>query len=142
MGTPKPIRTEAGYDAALARIWELWDTPEGSTDREELDALMDLVEQYEEKHYPMGAPSPADAIEFRMDQEGLTPEDLAPDVGTPAEIADVLSGKCALTTAMAQAFHDRLGIPYAVLRPQEPAKAGSTAGRLTEESPRSRRGEG
>ena len=52
----KAIRTEADYEAALARIDALMDAELGTTDGEELDVLTDLVEHYEEKHVPMGLP--------------------------------------------------------------------------------------
>ena len=50
----KPVRTEADYEAALARIDELMDAAPGSQEGEELDILADLVELYETKHEPMG----------------------------------------------------------------------------------------
>ena len=51
-----PIRTEADYEAALARVAELMDAREGTPEGEELDVLVDLVEVYEDKHFPMGYP--------------------------------------------------------------------------------------
>jgi len=62
----KPIRTEADYQAALARIDALMDAAPGSLEGEELDVLADLVEPYEAKHVRMGYPSPVAAIEFRI----------------------------------------------------------------------------
>lgn len=47
------IKTKAEHRAALARIEELWDTLPGTPEREELDALVDLVEAYEEEHCPI-----------------------------------------------------------------------------------------
>ena len=61
MAAIRPIRTEEDYEAALARISELMDAlspPEGQIEDEddprrlELDVLSDLVERYEDKHYP------------------------------------------------------------------------------------------
>ena len=54
----RPIRTEADYEAALARVAELMDAREGTSEGEELDVLVDLVEVYEDKHFPMGYPDP------------------------------------------------------------------------------------
>ena len=124
MANAKAIRTEADYDAALARTRELWNAEPGSPKGDELDALVDLVEAYEDEHYPMDDPSPAAAIEFRMDQEGLTPEDL-PDLGTPAEIEGVLAGERPVTPKMAQAIHEQFGIPYDVLLPDQPELAAA-----------------
>ena len=119
MANVKPIRTEADYDAAVARIGELMDagldTPEG----EELDLLADLVLFYESQHMEKEFPTPIAAIEFRMDQAGLSPRDLIPYIGSRAKVSEVLSGKRAITMAMARALHQHLGIPAGVLL-QEP----------------------
>ena len=45
---------------------------------EELTVLADLVESYENKHFPIPAPTPIEAIRFRMEQLGLESRDLAP----------------------------------------------------------------
>lgn len=115
METIKPIRTEADYQAALARIDELMDAAPGSREGEELNILADLVELYETRHVPMGYPSPIAAIEFRMDQAGLSPRDLVPFIGSRAKVSEVLSGKLTLTMPMARALHEHLGIPAEVL---------------------------
>lgn len=111
----KPIRTDADYEAALARIDALMDAEAGSPEGEELDVLADLVELYESKHVPLGYPSPVGAIEFRMEQAGLTQRDLVPFVGSRAKVSEVLSGKRQLTMPMARALHEHLGIPAEAL---------------------------
>ena len=113
------IRTEADYEAALARIAALMDAEAGTPEGEELDVLTDLVEHYEEKHVPMGFPSAVAAIEFRIEQAGLTHRDLAPLIGSRAKVSEVLSGKRRITMPMARALHEHLGIPAEVLL-QEP----------------------
>jgi HTH-type transcriptional regulator / antitoxin HigA len=57
----KPIRDEAGYNAALAEIERLWGAPSGTAKGDRLEVLITLVDAY-----------PIAAIEFRMDQLGLT----------------------------------------------------------------------
>ena len=93
MGMIKPIRTEANYEAALARIDALMDAEPGTPEGEELDVLTDLVEHYEEKHVALGYPSAVAAIEFRLDQAGLTQRDLMPFIGSRAKVSEVFSGK-------------------------------------------------
>ena len=122
MADVEPIRTEADYEAALARIDELMDAEPGSPEGGELDVLVDLVDLYERRHEPMGHPDPVAAIEFRMEQAGLSPRDLIPFIGTRAKVSEILSGKRAITMLMARALHEHLGIPADVLlRP--PARA-------------------
>ncbi len=111
----KPVRTEADYEAALARIDELMDAVPDSRKGAELDVLADLVELYETKHEPMGHPSPVAAIKFRMDQAGLRPRDLIPFIGSRAKVSEILSGKRAITMQMARALHKHLNIPAEVL---------------------------
>ena len=115
MAEVRPIRTEADYAAALARVDELMDAEVGSPEGDELDILVDLVEAYEAKHEPVGYPSPVAAIEFRMEQAGLTPCDLAPLIGSRSKVSEVLSGRRSITMPMARALHEHLGIPAEVL---------------------------
>ena len=115
MADIEPIRTEADYETALARIDELMNAEPGSPEGRELDVLVDLVDLYESRHEPMGYPDPVAAIEFRMEQAGLSPRDLIPFLGSRAKVSEVLSGKRAITMPMARALHEHLGIPADVL---------------------------
>ena len=47
------------------------DTAPGTDHGDELDVLATLVDVYEEKHFPVGAADPIDAILFRIEQQGL-----------------------------------------------------------------------
>jgi len=123
----RAIRTEEEYKAALARIDEIFDAEMGSAEDEELDELADLVESYEDKHYPIGMPDPISAIEFRMDQANLSQKDLIPYIGSSAMVAEVLSGKREITLSMARALHENLGIPADVLLQRPGAEIDFTA---------------
>ncbi len=112
------VQTEEEYNAGLARIEELLDCEEGTPEAMELLAISDLVELYEDKHYPIGLPSVASAIEFQMEQRGLTPDDLIPWVGSRRKVAEVLSGRRDITIQMARALHKHLDIsPKTLLQP-------------------------
>ena len=119
MADIEPIKNETDYDAALSRIDELMNAEPGSPDGQELDALTDFVEMYESKNEPMGYRDPVAAIEFRMEQAGLSPRDLVPFIGSRAKVSEVLAGKRSITMPMARALHERLGIPAQVLLRQE-----------------------
>ena len=118
MSNIRAIRTEADYEAALARIDALMDAKLGTPEGEELDVLTDLVELYEAKHVPMGYPTALDALRFRMEQADLSPRDLIPFIGSRAKVSEVLAGKRPLTMQMARALHANLGIPADVLLQQ------------------------
>ena len=132
----RAIRSEEGYENALARISELMDELSGSEgqvedleapSRIELDVLVDLVELYEERHHPMALPDPISAIKFRMDQANLTARDLMPFIGSRAKVSEVLSGKRSITMSMARALHQHLGISAEVLLQEPGATLSDTA---------------
>jgi HTH-type transcriptional regulator/antitoxin HigA len=119
MSRIRAVRTEADYQAALARIDALMDAGPDTPEGEELDVLTDLVELYESRHILMGYPSPLGAIRFRMEQGGLSPRDLIPFLGSRAKVSEVLAGKRPLTLQMVRALHANLGIPAEVLLRQQ-----------------------
>ena len=68
----QPIRTDADHAAALRRIDSIMDALTGSPEADELDELAKLVEAYEDRRFPIDDPDPLSAVEFRMDQLGLS----------------------------------------------------------------------
>lgn len=83
----KPIRTEKDYQTALEIVEELWDAEQGTPEGDKLDILTTLIEDYEDRYFPIEAPSPVEAIRFRMDQLGLKPKDLEPFVGYKGRVS-------------------------------------------------------
>lgn len=113
------IKTEADYAKAVARIEALMDADAGTAEADELDVLATLVESYEDRHHAIDLPDPIAALQFRMEQEGLSNKDLIPFIGSSAKVSEVLSGKRDLTLSMIRALNRHLGIPAEVLI-QEP----------------------
>jgi HTH-type transcriptional regulator/antitoxin HigA len=120
----RPIKTEEDYDAAVKRIEKLMNAAPESSEEDELDMLATLVCAYEEKHFPMDPPEPVAAIQFRMEQQGLTRKDLEPMIGSRARVSEVLSGKRRLTLPMIRRVRDGLGISADVLVGTGKVKAG------------------
>lgn len=54
----QPIKTEEQYLAALGRIEKIFWAKPGTSEGEELDRLVDLVEEYEDRVHPIGPPKP------------------------------------------------------------------------------------
>ncbi len=74
----KLIKTEADYREALTELAPLVDrnpAPD-ALEGDRLEILKLLVEAYEKKHHPMELPTAIEAIDFQMDQRGLTPADM------------------------------------------------------------------
>src|ERR1700724_530847 len=120
----KPIRTKADYKAALVEVERLWGAKSGTPKGDRLDVLATLIDAYEARHYPMDPPDPIEAIQFRMEQQGLTRKDLEPLIGTRARVAEVLNRKRGLSIEMIRRLHRRLGVSAEVLiRPSRRNKA-------------------
>lgn len=108
----KPIRTEEDLATAMARLDELWGADIGTPEGDELEILALLIEKYEDEHYPMPPSDPIEAIKFRMDQQGLTPRDLEPFIGSSGRVSEVLNRKRKLSLKMIMRLHEGLRIPY------------------------------
>ena len=111
----KVIKTRSDYAAALARIAKLMDARPNTPQGDELELLVLLVHDYEERVFPIDKPDPVTAIRFRMDQRGLEPKDLVPLLGSRSRVSEVLSGRRNLSIKMIRSLVVRLGIPAEVL---------------------------
>jgi HTH-type transcriptional regulator/antitoxin HigA len=126
----KVIETEAEYESALADFGRFFDAADGSREGEVRDVLAVLIKEYEDGKYPIVAPSPVAAIEFRMEQAGLSRKDLIPCLGSKSRVSEVLSGKRALSLSMIRELNRRLGIPYESLMRDAPTPVRMEAGDL------------
>ena len=72
-----PIRTDADYATAMARIEALWGAPSGTPQADELEVFMVLVAAFEQEHEPIELPDPIEAIRVRMADLSLTEKDVA-----------------------------------------------------------------
>ena len=111
----RPIRTKADYRAALKVVEKLWDAKPGTQDGDLLDVLVTLIEAYEAKHFPIDPPDPIAAIEFMMEQKGLTRRDLEPAIGSRGRVSEVMTRKRPLTLPMVRALSALLDIPAEIL---------------------------
>lgn len=112
----KILRTEAEYNEACERIYQLINNSEdaiepNSPEGEEMELLSLLVEKYEQENHQMEAPSPIEAIKFRMEQMNLKQADVSPLFGGKTRVSEVLNGKRNLTLKMITLLNRYLGIP-------------------------------
>ncbi len=111
----KPIRTQADYEAALARIDGLMSASEGSPEADDLETLAILVEKFEEQHWPMPDAPAFEVLRLVMEGKGLTPKDMTRYLGSPSTVSKVLHGKKELTVNQIRVLSRELGIPGGVL---------------------------
>jgi HTH-type transcriptional regulator/antitoxin HigA len=107
----RPIKSEVDYKESLKEIEALMSADANSPEGDRLDVLVTLVEAYERLHYPMDFPDPVEAIKFRMEQQGLTVDDLVPIIGRRNRVYEVLARKRPLTLRMIEGLHDKFSIP-------------------------------
>ncbi|MGH6872384.1 MAG: helix-turn-helix domain-containing protein [Rhizomicrobium sp.] len=110
-----PIRTEKDHTAALREIDRLWGAKPSTPDGERLDILLTLVDAFEERHWPVAASDPVDAIRFRMEQAGHTQADLAKLLGSQSRASEILKRKRLLNLPMIWKLHETWGIPAEIL---------------------------
>jgi HTH-type transcriptional regulator/antitoxin HigA len=110
----KIIKTEAEYQATLARIERIFDARPGTLKGDELELLLLLVETYENKAYPIDPPDPIAALRFRMEQQGLKAKDLIPYIGSKSKVSEVLSRRRPLSLTMIRKLVTGLHFPAEV----------------------------
>ncbi|WP_048308073.1 type II toxin-antitoxin system HigA family antitoxin [Halomonas sp. PR-M31] len=108
----QPIHNDVDLKRAFARMEALWSAEDGTPEANELEVLAILIERYEDEHYPIGSSDPIEAIKFRMEQQGMTPRDLEPFIGSSGRVSEVLNRKRGLSLNMIRRLHDGLRIPY------------------------------
>ena len=109
------IKTEDDYNHALKRLEIIFDAKKGTEEGDELELLGMLIDQYENKHFPIDLPDPIEAIKFRMEQMGYTQNDLAKIIGFKSRASEILNRKRKLSLEMIRQLHTSLNIPTDVL---------------------------
>jgi HTH-type transcriptional regulator/antitoxin HigA len=111
------IKSDEDYEKVIAEIEKLidLDPQTGSAEANQLELLTLVANAHEAKAFPSTIPDPVDAIRFRMEQQGLSPRDLIPYIGSRSKVSEVLGRKRPLTLTMVRSLHDRLHIPAKAL---------------------------
>lgn len=106
----KVLKSEEEYDVALERTIEIFHAEKGTSEFEELELLLLLVKDYEDRHYHIPAPDPIEVIKLKLEEKGLKQKDLEHIIGSKGYVSQVLSGKKELTLKMVKGLHNFLGI--------------------------------
>ena len=111
----KPIKTEKDYDKALERLELIFDATPNSKEGDEAEILSLLIDNYENKHYPIESPDPIEAIKIRMEEMNLKQKDLVGVIGGKSRVSEVLNKKKRLTVEMIRELERILHISASVL---------------------------
>ncbi len=115
------LKNEAAYRAALKRIDELLpltgdDVPDDDPNMLEMDMLCDMVEEYEDIHYPIGKPDLADVIKLRMFERNLTQSAVAKLLGiSPSRMSELMHGKLEPSYRLSRDLCTKLNIEPSVV---------------------------
>ena len=111
------VKNEPGYRRALKRVAWFFDNPPktGSSAEAEFELLMMMVDRFEAEHHPVPPPDPIAAIEFAIDQRGMTAADLQQILGSRQRVHDILRRKRRLSLEHVRALHEKLGVSAEVL---------------------------
>ena len=111
----KPIKNDHDYYEALARLEHIFDAPINSKEGDEADILTLLIQDFEDKYYPIEAPDPIEAIKIRMEEMNFKQKDLVGIIGGKSRVSEVLNRKKKLTLDMIRKLQNTLKIPVDVL---------------------------
>lgn len=111
----KPIKTEADYRKALSRLEIIFDAKSKTPESDEADILGLLIDEYENKKYPISAPDPIEAIKIRMEEMHLKQTDLIDAIGGKSSVSEVLSRKRKLTVGMIRNLTAKLNLSASLL---------------------------
>jgi HTH-type transcriptional regulator / antitoxin HigA len=103
---PKAIETEAENELYLAEVTKLMRLGETLSPAQErlLDLLVNLIENFEERHYQLKRATPVEILNELMSQRGLKQKDLVPIFGSQGVASEVLNGKREISKAIAKAL--------------------------------------
>jgi HTH-type transcriptional regulator/antitoxin HigA len=111
----KLIKSEEDYRNALKRLEIIFDAPIDTEEGNEAEILSMLIENYENKHYPIEAPDPIEAIKIRMEEMNLKQKDLVGIIGGKSAVSEVLNRKKKLTVDMIRELERILHISASIL---------------------------
>jgi len=113
----KAIKTKKAYRDALNRTYELMqlDLKVNTDEYNELEILSILIEDYEQKNFPISLPDPIEAIKFRLEQLNLDRSTLVSIIGSKSRTSEILNKKRKLSLSMIRVIHKKLNIPASTL---------------------------
>src|SRR5262249_110550 len=109
---PAVIETEAENERALSEVKKLLKKGDSLSLEEGklLDLLTMLIEQFEEKAYPIPPAPPHSVIKMLMEDRGLRQRDLLPILGSRGVTSDVVNGRRKPSKNQAKALGEFFGV--------------------------------
>ncbi|WP_293305794.1 helix-turn-helix domain-containing protein [Pedobacter sp. UBA5917] len=107
----KILKNEADYNKASIRLMEIFHAEPNTPEVDELELLLVLVKDFDEKNYQLPDLDALEVIKYKMKEMGVKAKDLEPIIGSKGHVSAVLSGKRDITLKMAQKLKNYFRIP-------------------------------
>lgn len=107
----KVLKTESDYNKAVIRMMEIFHSEPGTPESDELDLLIVLIKDYDDRHYQLPELDALEVIKYKMVEKGMKAKDLEPIIGSKGHVSAILSGKREITLKMAQKLKNYFSIP-------------------------------
>ena len=109
---PRPIRTESEHERLTQILLELDERDDLSPEEEALaEVLTLLIEDYEEKYYPLPNVAPHDSLKALMEDRGLKHKDIWPVLGNKGAATEVLNGRRSISKSQAKRLAEFFRVP-------------------------------
>ena len=103
---PVVIETEIENERLLAIVEPMMHRDLSPEETKLFDLLVKLIEDFEDRHYPMGQSSPTEMLQFLMEQRGLRQRDVVHLFGSSGVASEVINGKRAISKKLAKSLGD------------------------------------
>ncbi|WP_220765135.1 type II toxin-antitoxin system HigA family antitoxin [Flavobacterium sp. UMI-01] len=110
----KVLKTEDDYNKASIRMMEIFHAIPNTPEDDELDLLIVLIKDYDEKNYHLPELDVLEVIKYKMQEMGIKAKDLEPIIGSKGHVSAILSGKREITLKMAQKLKNFFKLPAEV----------------------------
>jgi HTH-type transcriptional regulator/antitoxin HigA len=108
---PQVIRSEEEYERLTEELMKVDDKGDASREEQELAELLTLlIDEYEERRYPIRRASPQQTLRHLMDARKLTQKDLWKLFGSKGVTSEVFHGKRAISKTQAKKLADYFAV--------------------------------
>ena len=101
---PLVIETEAENERLLALVEPMMKRDLSPEEAKLFDLLTKLIEDFEDRHYPMGTSSPTEMLQFLMEQRELRQRDIVHLFGSSGVASEVINGNRAISKKLAKSL--------------------------------------
>jgi HTH-type transcriptional regulator/antitoxin HigA len=109
---PRPIQSDTELDRFTGLLLELDEKDNPSPEEQALAELLTLlIEDYEEKTYPMPEVPAADSLRALMEDRGLRHKDIWPILGNKGAATEILNARRSISKAQAKRLAEFFHVP-------------------------------